>query len=380
MAKYQLDMGVRSVPVKAVFYGPEGIGKSTLAAQMPNPVFIDVEGGTNQLPVARFPRPTSWQMLLDEVREVRGGAVPCSSLVIDTVDAAEELCRRQVVAKNGWENIETPGFGKGFTVLAAEFARLLDLLSEVTERGVSVILLGHSIVGNVTRPDESTYTIFTLNLVDRKNASVNAMVKAWADMLLFLDWKVYVTTDKSGKGKASGGGRVIRTTHSAAWDAKNRFGLPDEMPLDDASAARIASLLVGGEALREAPAAASAAQAPAKAEDAAPAPTTEVDRHIDSMDADLARMAPPKAEADPRESYPEHMAALADLMRKDGVTDAELRAAVASKGYFPEACPAPEYPADFSAWLVSVWPSFLKQVETLRVEPPFYSKAEGDKA
>lgn len=353
MGKYQLDMGVRSVPVKAVFYGPEGIGKSTLAAQMPDPVFIDVEGGTNQLPVARFPRPTSWQMLLDEVREVRGGAVPCSSLVIDTVDAAEELCKRQVVAKNGWENIETPGFGKGFTVLAAEFARLLDLLSEVTERGMSVILLGHSIVGNVTRPDESTYTIFTLNLVDRKNASVNAMVKAWADMLLFLDWKVYVTTDKSGKGKASGGGRVIRTTHSAAWDAKNRFGLPDEMPLDDASAARIASLLVGGEALR--------GWEPEGRQDVeTPAPAT-------TQEAEPAR----EVAADPRDSYPERMSALVDLMRGGDVTDAELRAAVASKGYFPESCAATDYPEDFVAWLVTVWPSFMQQVETLRIQPPF---------
>ena len=33
-------------PVKAVLYGLEGTGKSTLAAQTPNPLFLDTEGGT----------------------------------------------------------------------------------------------------------------------------------------------------------------------------------------------------------------------------------------------------------------------------------------------------------------------------------------------
>ncbi len=88
MARYELSCGIREVPLKMLVYGVEGIGKSTLAAEMPSPVWIDAEGGTNQLPVARLPRPTSWAMLLDEVRAVRDGEVPCSTLVVDTADAA----------------------------------------------------------------------------------------------------------------------------------------------------------------------------------------------------------------------------------------------------------------------------------------------------
>lgn len=55
---------------KCVLYGPEGIGKSTLAAQFPAPLFIDTENGTKELDVARFDKPTSWEMLLQEVRYV----------------------------------------------------------------------------------------------------------------------------------------------------------------------------------------------------------------------------------------------------------------------------------------------------------------------
>lgn len=47
---------------KVVIYGPEGIGKSTFAARFPGAVFIDTEGSTNDMDVARLPRPTSWNM------------------------------------------------------------------------------------------------------------------------------------------------------------------------------------------------------------------------------------------------------------------------------------------------------------------------------
>ena len=80
MSKYAVTSGIQTAPVKTVLYGPEGIGKSTFASHFPSPVFIDTEGGTKRLNVARLPQPTSWAMLLDEVAEVRKGNVPCSTL------------------------------------------------------------------------------------------------------------------------------------------------------------------------------------------------------------------------------------------------------------------------------------------------------------
>ena len=88
MSKYAITSGTIAAPVKTVLYGPEGIGKSTFAAQFPAPVFIDTEGGTKRLNVARLPAPTSWAMLLDEVAEVSRGNVPCGTLVIDTAGSA----------------------------------------------------------------------------------------------------------------------------------------------------------------------------------------------------------------------------------------------------------------------------------------------------
>lgn len=56
---------------KVVIYGPEGVGKSTLAANFPAPLFIDTEGSTGNLDVNRFEdKPTSWSMLLNYIEFV----------------------------------------------------------------------------------------------------------------------------------------------------------------------------------------------------------------------------------------------------------------------------------------------------------------------
>ena len=384
MARYELSCGIREVPLKMLVYGVEGIGKSTLAAEMPSPVWIDAEGGTNQLPVARLPRPTSWAMLLDEVRAVRDGEVPCSTLVVDTADAAETLCSRALCAEKAWKSIESLGYGKGYTYLSEAFGRFLDLLSEVVERGRNVCVVAHAYIRKVERPDESgAYDRFELKLTKK----VAPMAKEWADMVLFCDYKTYVEKDKNGRYKASGGARVIRTTHDPCWDAKNRFVLPDELPmiLGDLPPELDAVVpdMVGKAASSPtaAPAAErSAEQGPSEgitAEQATatePKAPTEVDTALSRMETDVARgkaMTAPAAGGTAiyeRPGYPSRMSALADLMERDRVTDAELRHAVGQTGNFPESCLATDYEQEFVDYLVSGWDRMLRRVEANRVE------------
>lgn len=56
---------------KVVIYGSEGIGKSTFAAHFPEPLFIDTEGSTKELDVARTDKPTSWEMLKEQVEYIK---------------------------------------------------------------------------------------------------------------------------------------------------------------------------------------------------------------------------------------------------------------------------------------------------------------------
>lgn len=95
---------------KVVLYGPEGIGKSTFASKFPDPLYIDTEGSTRHMDVARLPRPTSWTMLLEEVKQVRDSPGACGTLVIDTLDWAEQLCIKHVCDKSQKSGIEDFGY------------------------------------------------------------------------------------------------------------------------------------------------------------------------------------------------------------------------------------------------------------------------------
>ena len=350
MSKYELVCGIQRKALRVGIYGVPGIGKTTLAAQFPNPVFIDVEDGSNQLPVARLPKPTSWTMLMDEVAEVAHGNVPCSTLVIDTMDAAEVLCTRHVCAEHGWDGIESRDYGKGWVYLNETFAKLLDALDLVVSGGRNVVLVAHSTIIRIEQPEaEGSYDMYALKL-SKKNSP---MVREWCDMLLFMNYRTLVETKTNKKGevvkaKAKGGHvRVMYTEHHACWDAKNRFGLPSEVPAAYESIAHcIPDMLNGGlDANLE----------PAQPMQPAPAPKPEPEPQ-----------APAPGESDPRDGYPDHAKALADLMRANDVTDMELRTIVFKNGARPVECPVSEYPTDLVGFLTSnfdkiIMPDVIKQ-------------------
>lgn len=350
MGRYDITCGVQKKALRVILYGPEGIGKTTLAAEFPRAVFMDVEGGSDQLPVARLPRATSWTMLMDEVRAVRDGQVPCSTLVIDTADAAERLCVEDICSRNSFDSIEAPGYGKGYTYVAESFGKLLDLLSEVVDKGTNVVMVAHAVMRKFERPDESgAYDRFEMKL-SKKAAPI---VKEWADMVLFLDYDITVVTNKAGKAKATGGKRVIRTNHTPQWDAKNRFGLSDELPLSWDSISGVVPDM--HQESHEQPR--TAARTPAQHE-AVPSAHEADERPTDGPVASTEYAAP---------DYPARLKPLSDLMAADEVTDAELRFLVGQRGDFTEACEVEDYPADFVGFITSHWPSFLKKLKIARI-------------
>lgn len=211
MSKYAVTSGIQNAPVKTVLYGPEGIGKSTFASHFPSPVFIDTEGGTKRLNVARLPQPTSWAMLLDEVAEVRKGNVPCSTLVIDTADWAERLCIQAVCARAKVNGIEDFGYGKGYTYVKEEFSKLLDALEEVLNAGHNVVVLAHAAITKFEQPDAvGNYDRWGM----KTSKQVAPLLQEWCDMLLFANYKTVV--EKAGSGKRPAAAQTPRTRPAAA--------------------------------------------------------------------------------------------------------------------------------------------------------------------
>lgn len=220
---------------KITIYGPEGIGKSTFASQFPDPVFIDTEGSTKDMDVARFEPPTSWQMLMEQAEYVRTHPDVCRTLIIDTIDWAEMMCVESICDKYHKDGLESFGYGTGYVYVREEFGRFLNKLSAVVDAGVNVVLTAHAQIRKFEQPDEmGAYDRWELKLGKKTSSQTSPLVKEWADMLLFANYKTYsvATDDKGKKHKAQGGRRVMYTTHHPCWDAKNRYGLPEECEFD----------------------------------------------------------------------------------------------------------------------------------------------------
>ena len=228
--------GKISRALKVVIYGSEGIGKSTLASRFPDPLFIDTEGGTAHMDVRRIQKPTTWPELLADVQEVAKTDGICKTLVIDTADWAEQLCIDYVCTQYKQKSIESFGYGKGYTYLGEEFARLLSALDDVIASGKHVVVTAHAKMRKFEQPDEmGAYDRWEMKL----SRQVAPLLKEWCDLLLFMNYKTYIVTSENNTQKAQGGKRVMYTTHHPCWDAKNRQGLPEEL---DASFDGIAHL------------------------------------------------------------------------------------------------------------------------------------------
>lgn len=327
---FTITTGKVETAKKVVIYGPEGIGKSTLAARFPQPLFIDTEGSTKELDVARLPAPTSWEMLLSEIDFVRDKR-PCSTLVIDTVDWAEQLCLADLCAKNQKSGIEDFGYGKGWEYEKESFGKFLNKLSEVISAGINVTLTAHAALRKFEQPDEmGSYDRWELKLGSKTTNKISPLIKEWADVVLFCNYKTLVVqTDKEGKKhKAQGNRRVMYTQHHSCWDAKNRYGLPDEIPMDYAQIAHIFG---------------------------SPAPAVPVQQPAAAMPEPIKENGIPKA--------------LADLMKASGITEEQICKACAMKGYFPENMPISDYPEDFvNGVLIGAWEQI---VDFIKSDYPF---------
>lgn len=352
--------------IKVVIYGPEGIGKSTFASQFPVPLFIDTEGSTRHMDVARTPKTTSWPMLLGLVGEVINDPSLCRTLVIDTMDWAELLCSQYVCDKYQKKSIEEFGYGKGYTYLSEEFGRLLNRLSEVVERGVNVVVTAHAKMRKFEQPDElGAYDRWEMKL----SAKTAPLVKEWADLVLFANYKTYAVKTEAGKVKGQGGERRMYTTHHPCWDAKNRFGLAPELPFQYAEIAGI----VDAACASVQPISDPAPQSEPAAVNPPPDPPQTVGDASAPASAETAEPAPPAPADDFVPDIPDGIPqALADLMRANHVTATDIQTAVSAKGYFPLGMEITDYPREFiDGCLIGAWDSVYAEVLKNRKEIPF---------
>lgn len=351
--------GIISRPVKGCVYGVEGIGKSTFAGKWPDPLFLDLDGGTSRLDVNRVSDIQSWPQLMEDVKEVYSNPSLCRTLVIDTADAAERLCIEYICGKYGKKGIEDFGYGSGYTYLVEEFSRLLVLLETCIAQGINVCILAHAILKTVTLPDEmGQYDHWELKLSSKTTNKVAPLVKEWADLLLFANYEtILITDDASKKQKAQGGKRVMWTTHTTFADAKNRFDLTDKLPFDYSYIAKCIPdanklLTESIPAARDEFAKKEPAEKPFKKTVEASAEPEPVSTQENAPGAQVLANRPA-------------LAKVYALMKQGNIPEEDIVRAVSMKGYFPPNMKISDYPDDFiDGVLVGAWDqikSFIKE-------------------
>ena len=355
----QITRGKIAKAQKVVCYGPEGVGKSTFASCFPNVVFLDVEDSTLNMDVLRFPKPTSWQMIFSILEQVKANPGEIKTIAIDTADWAERLAKEAVIQNGGSQikSIEDYGYGKGFTMLNEEFGKLLNKCSEIVDKGINVVFLAHAAMRKQELPDEmGAFDRWELKLEKK----VAPLLKEWADMVLFANYKTFVIEDSKTKTKKATGGqqRVMYTTHHATRDAKNRHGLPDELPFEFSSIAHIFN-----QATINIP-------EPVKA---TPAVENEPFREGTIKEVDPVNEQrieePVKAVSEPEINFPSSVSvAMQDLMKAEGISAQDVVDYLITAGSFPSGMKAENTTADVWNWVQSNWPQVKEQVKKLQLK------------
>ena len=215
---------------RVLVYGVEGIGKSTFAAGAPSPVFIQTEDGLGALQVDHFPIATLVSDVLDAIVSLFSDDHEFKTVVIDSLDWLETLIWRDIEAKYDAKDL---AYGKGAMIAADKWREILDGLTALrNERGMAVVLIAHTEIKRFDSPETEPYDRYQPKLQARSSA----LVREWCDAVFFANYKTIVKKDDVGFNKTvargiSTGERMLFTSERPAYMAKNRYSLPESIPL-----------------------------------------------------------------------------------------------------------------------------------------------------
>lgn len=229
-----ITTGLVASPIRTLVYGPAGVGKSTFAAGAPGAVFVPIEEGSNAIDVARFPRPESFQDVLDAITELATTEHKHRSVVFDTLDALEPLIWEKVCRDAKKDSIEDVGggWGKGYVAALSEWRLFISYLERlIVKKQMNVVLVAHAQIKKFANPEGQDYDRYELKL---QGKGAGALVQEWVDNLLFATFEIVAATDDKTKRTrgVSTGARIARTVRAGAYEAKNRHRLTDPMPLE----------------------------------------------------------------------------------------------------------------------------------------------------
>lgn len=226
--------GKRTKPRRTLLYGTHGIGKSSFAACAPKPIFLDLEDGLETIEVHATPKIETLEEFLEWIGELYESDHKFETLVVDTLDFLERKVWEKVCRDGNKKTIDDFGFGKGYKSALKEWVEILEAFDALRNtRNMSILLLAHSHTEKYENPETEPYDRYA----PRLHKTASQVVQQWCDEVLFAFQKVYTVEGKESFGKKqtralSSDERILRCEERASSLAKNRLGMPVEIPLD----------------------------------------------------------------------------------------------------------------------------------------------------
>lgn len=231
---YSLDqlISTRSThALRLVIHGVPGVGKSTFGSTMPGTVFLQCEDGLSGIDATAFPLAETFDDVVGQMGAIfQAPEGQFKTVVLDTVDALERMVWKKVCTDQNVNSIEEIGYGKGYIFAMNYWEQILQMLNALRNKGLHICVLCHTKVTRFQSPIVESYDRYDLAL--HKNAA--ALLTEWCDILGFANWQVVTRSEDAGFNKkvAKGvgtGARKLHLVERPAWQAKNRYGLPDEI-------------------------------------------------------------------------------------------------------------------------------------------------------
>lgn len=217
-------------PPSLVAYGVHGIGKTSFAAEFPDPVFIQAEQGTpGGVEIESFGEIETFADVLDSIGALLTEPHDRKTVVIDSLDAMEPMVWGHVCKENGWANIETPGFGKGYIIVDEAWREFLGGCKALNRAGMAVVMIAHSDITRFDSPTSDPFSRYGVKL--HKRAA--ALVQEEADIVAFFNYRTVLKEKDVGFKKIAhgegSGSRIMHFEERPGFLAKNRYKMPNSI-------------------------------------------------------------------------------------------------------------------------------------------------------